>query len=196
MAARFRSVIFDEKKRSTVCAAVTILVAAPIIYLWLRHEGAPAEHARAVGAVIVWTPFAVVDAGATLLAYRGLTRAQLIAVLTADTGAATHVESPRAAQQQSESVSATLKITGQAHHMMPHPTVTRSPGIRGPPGCNRGQCPFPDHCVVRAQERQRGLQSSVGRRQRLPHPPHSNDVARSACSPVRDHTPQPQWATR
>jgi len=106
MAARFRSAILDEKKRSTVCAAVTILVAAPISYLWLRHEGAPAEHARAVGAVIVWTTFAVVEAGATFLAYRGLTRDQLIAVLKADTGAATDVESPRAEQQQSESVSA------------------------------------------------------------------------------------------
>lgn len=55
MAARFRSAILDEKKRSAVCAAATILVAAPVSYLWLRHEGAPAEHARAVGAVIVWT---------------------------------------------------------------------------------------------------------------------------------------------
>ena len=106
MAARFRSAILDEKKRSAVCAAATILVAAPVSYLWLRHEGAPAEHAAAVGAVIVWTVFAVVEAGATFLAYRGLTRDQLIAVLKADTGAATDVESPRAEQQQSESVSA------------------------------------------------------------------------------------------
>lgn len=107
MATRFRSVLLDEKKRSAVCVAAAVVVAAPIIYLWLRHEDALADYAGAVGGVIVWTTFAVIQAGATLLAYRGLASDQLLAVLEAGTAAApTGAESPQANHLQSESASA------------------------------------------------------------------------------------------
>lgn len=80
MAVSLGSVLLDEKKRSILCATATILVAAPIIALRLQHEGAPASHPGAMECVIAWTVFAVIQATATYLAYRGLTAEHLIAV--------------------------------------------------------------------------------------------------------------------
>ena len=80
MSARVRSFLLNEKKQSILCVAATIVVAGPLIALWLQYGGAPASYAAAVACVIAWTVFAVIQATAICLAYRGLAAGDLIRV--------------------------------------------------------------------------------------------------------------------
>lgn len=100
MTTRFQSFLLHEKKRWAVCVVATVLVSAPIIYLWLLRGNTLDDHAAIVGTIIVWTTFAIIQAGATFIAHRTLTSDQLSLVFQATTAAIPAEPEPAPSQGQ------------------------------------------------------------------------------------------------
>lgn len=75
-----------ESSRSTLTVVVSILLAAPVVTVWLTREEQLRPYAWAVGCLTGWTVFAVLHAALTLVVCRRMSLAELRTMNRAEPG--------------------------------------------------------------------------------------------------------------